>query len=77
MTVMVKMEGARFIVRDVLRRPLVELELGDSLAVLRRLSATVVQVRSLFTARTFRSIGRAAAAVEHKRSSSACCGGVC
>ena len=40
----VKAEGARLIVRDVLRRPLMELELGDMLAVLRRLSPKVMQV---------------------------------
>jgi hypothetical protein len=46
LNLVVKAEGARVIVRDMLRRPLMELELGDMLAVLRRLSPKVMQVLS-------------------------------
>ncbi len=45
MNLVVKVEGARLILRDVLRRPLAEAELGDMLAVLRRISPTVMQVQ--------------------------------
>lgn len=44
MNLVVKAEGARLVMRDVLRRPLAELELGETLAVLRRLSPTIMQV---------------------------------
>lgn len=43
MNVMVHAEGARVVVRDVLRRPLAELELGEVHGVLRRLTPTVMQ----------------------------------
>lgn len=44
LSLMVKSEGGRLIMRDVLRRPLAELELGETLAVMRRMSPTVIQV---------------------------------
>lgn len=48
MNLVVHAEGARLVVRDVLRRPLAELELGEVHAVLRRLTPTVMQARRCF-----------------------------
>jgi hypothetical protein len=43
MTLVAKTGGARVILRDVLRRPLAEVEIGAAETVVRRLSPTVVQ----------------------------------
>ena len=42
LAVTLRLAGARLVVRDVLRRPLAELEMGEALAVMRRVSASIL-----------------------------------
>ena len=54
--VTLKVAGLRLVMRDVLRRPLAELEVGQVLGGLSRPCATVIQARTCAAARGYNSM---------------------